>query len=127
EEPDVDVAALGPSTEPGQHRFDRLVGGEPSVDAQLRGHADLGVDHAVGGEVFHALVGHPFDGFGGLHARNGVFEGLEVQVEVAAVGTLGEPRLQLVGVGGGQRVSGLGGQLDDGGRAEPAVVVVVQE
>jgi hypothetical protein len=56
-----------------------------------------------------------------------VLEGLEVQVEVVAVGALGEPPRQLAGVGGGQCVAHLAGQLDDRGGPQPAVQVVVQE
>ena len=50
------LLALG---EPGQDRVDHLVQRQPRLEVLLGGVADLGVDHAVGGQVVDALAGHP--------------------------------------------------------------------
>ena len=41
------------------HRGDDLVEGQAAADVLLGGVADLGVDHAVGGQVLDALAGDP--------------------------------------------------------------------
>ena len=48
-----------PGVEPRLHGGDDLVEGEPGLDVLLGRVAHLGVDHAVVGEVVHALAGHP--------------------------------------------------------------------
>ena len=55
-------------------------------------------------------------------------ERLEIEGEVLAVGASQHPRRQFVGVGGGKvGVAGLVGQLDDGGRSEPSIEMVMEE
>jgi hypothetical protein len=56
-----------------------------------------------------------------------VHEGLQVALERAGVGRGAEPLLQLDRVGGGQLVAAARRQLDDRGRPQPAVEVVVQQ
>ena len=58
-----------------------LVEGQAPFRAQLRRHADLGVDDAVGGEVLGALGGDPDDRVALLHDPDRVGEGLEVELE----------------------------------------------
>ena len=74
------------------HGRDHLVEGQPGLDVLLGGVADLGVDDAVGGQVLDALAGHPGHRRTGLHHADGVVEGLQVALQRAGVGGLGEPR-----------------------------------
>ena len=91
-----------PMPEALQHGLDGVVEGEAPLEAQLGGHAHLGVDDAVVGQVLGALGRDPDDGVALLHHPDGVLEGLQVEHQVAAVRALGEPAGQLVDVGGGQ-------------------------
>lgn len=119
------LLAVGESS---QHGIDDRVEGHPAVDVQLGCEPHLGVDHRVGGQVFHALVGDAVQRLGRLHHRDGVGKRLQVALQRAAVRTRAKPRRQLVDVGGGQLVvPGLPGDLQHGRRAQPAVEVVVQQ
>ena len=80
-----------PAGEAVEDRLHHLVEGQPLLGAQLRRHAHLGVDHAVGGEVLGALVGDPLDGVTVLHHADRVGERLEVEDEVVALGAAVEP------------------------------------
>ena len=105
-----------------------LVERQAALGAQLRGHADLGVDDAVGGEVLGALGRDPGDRVALLHDAGRVVERLEVELERLAVGAAAEPRRQLVDVGGRQAVvAELGGEVDHRRGAQAAVEVVVEE
>ena len=100
----------------------------PGLGAQLRRHAHLGVDDAVGGEVLGALEGDPLDGVLVLHHADRVGERLEVQHEVVALGAAVEPVGEVVDVGRRQPVvAELAGQLDHRGRPHAAVEVVVEQ
>ena len=94
---------------------------------------DAVVDHCVPvldryGEVLDGLDARPTKCVGVLEHPDGVGEGLQVQLQVAAVRAPADQRGELVGVLAGQcRVPVLVGQLHDGGRAETAVEVVVQQ
>ena len=120
------LAAI-PSSKPVLHGRDDLLEGEPLVEVLLGGVADLGVHDAVGGQVLHALPGHPGEVVGALHHRDGVVEGLQVALQRAAVGRLGEPAAERLGVVGRQGVADLAGELDDRRGAQTAVEVVVQQ
>jgi hypothetical protein len=89
------------------------------------GPPQLGVNAAVGGEVEHGLPGHPGEVLGPLHDGDRVHERLEVALERAGRGCLGEPRPECVGLGR-QLVADLGGDLGDSGRPDPAVEVLVE-
>ena len=104
-----------------------LVEGQPLGDVLLGRVAHLGVHDAVGGQVLHALAGDPGQRRGGLHHRDRVVERLEVALQRAGVGGLGEPAAERLGVGRGQLVADLGGEVDDRLRPEPAVEVVVEQ
>jgi hypothetical protein len=93
----------------------------------LRRIAHLGVDHAVGGQVQRALPGHPVQPGLGLHHRDGVREGLQVAFERPRVGGRGEPPAESLRIRLGKRVADVGGELDDGLRAQATVQVVVQQ
>ena len=62
--------------EAGVDRLDDLLEGQALDQVLLGGVADLGVDHPVGGEVLHALAGHPVQPRLGLHHRQGLVERL---------------------------------------------------
>ena len=79
---------------------DDLVEGEALLDVLLGGVADLGVHHAVRGQVLDALARHPGDRRAGLHDADRVVEGLEVAHQRAGVGGLGEPAAERLGVVG---------------------------
>ena len=111
-----------------EHRLDRLVEGQPLLGAQLGGHPHLGVHHAIGGEVLGAFGRDPGDRVGPLHDPERVGERLEVELEALAIGAAPEPRAEFVDVGRRQGgVAVLGGEIDDGRRAEAAVEMVVEE
>ena len=78
-----------------QHGLDDLVQAQPAGQVQLGGEPDLGVDHAVGGQVLGALGGHPDQRLAGLHDPDGVLERLQVQLQRAASADLAHPRGQL--------------------------------
>ena len=89
---------------------------------------DLGVHHAVGRQILGALACHPHDRVRGLHHPDGVGERLEVQRQVLAVGAALHPCCESFGVGRGKvAVAGLVGQLDDRGRSQAPVEVVVED
>ena len=114
--------------EPGEDRFDHLVQREALLGVEFGCEPHLGVDDAVGREVFGTFAGDPFDGGRRLHHADGVGEGLQVEGEILAVGSPQHPRRELVGVGGGETlISGLVGQFDDRGGAEAAVEMVVEQ
>ena len=114
--------------EPGEHRADHLVEGQPLFEVKFGGEAHLGVDDAVGGEVFHAFSGDPAQRAQGLHHRDRVPEGPQVLDEGSGVGAVDEPPPQLLGILGGQLgIPRLACQVDDGGRAQPTIEVVVQD
>jgi hypothetical protein len=74
----------------------------------------LGVDDAVGRQILGALRRDAMQGLGRLQDRHRVREGLEIQLEVPAIGTPGEPLRELGRILGRERaVSHLTGQLDD--------------
>ena len=111
-----------------EHRLDRLVEGQPLLGAQLGRHPHLGIHDAIGGQVLGAFGRDPGDRVGPLHDPEGVGEGLEVELEALAIGAAPEPRAQVVDIGRRQGgVAVLGGEIDDGRRAEAAVEVVVEE
>jgi len=90
--------------------------------------ADLGVDDAVGRQILGAFGRNPLERLQGLHDRHGVGKPFQVEDEVLAVCTPPEPGGEVVRVGGRETdVACLAGELDDGGGAEPAVEVVVEE
>ncbi len=106
------------------HRVER----QPAVQVLLGGEAALGVHDAIGCQVLGALVGDALQGLGGLHHPDGVREPLQVQLQRLAVSPPGEPHRQLLRVAGRQaRIALLGRQIGDGGGAQPAVQVVVQQ
>ena len=92
----------------------------------LGGVANLGVHHAVGGQVDSALPGRPNQVLLALHDGHGVAERRQVALEGAGIGALHEPVAQRLRVAGRQRVPDLA-NLDDRLRAQPAVEMVVQE
>jgi hypothetical protein len=101
--------------------------GQSLLLVQLRREAHLRVHHTVGGEVGHRLGGDALDRGLGLHHGERVLERRQVLQDVARVGATGEPGLQRVDVGLGQRPTDRVGQLDDRRRAQTAVEVVVQQ
>src|SRR5580700_3321544 len=111
-----------------EDRLDHLVQAQPAFGVQLRREPDLGVDHAVGGQVRGALGRDPPQRVRGLHDRDRVPERVQVDLEVAAVRAFGQPAGQLLDVVAGQvAVTDLVGQLEDGLRAQAAVQVIVQQ
>ena len=117
-----------PSSKPALDRGDDLVEVEPAGDVLLGGVADLGVHDAVGGQVLDALAGDPRQRLGRLHHRDRVVEGLEVPLQRAGVGRLGEPateRRRRRARAAAWPISR--GQLEDRRRPQPSVEVVVQQ
>ena len=111
-----------------EHGVDHLGQCEPAGDVQLGCEAHLGVHDPVGREVLRALRGHAHERRSGLHDADRVREGLEIALEGARVGRLDEPAAERDRIGGGQAVvAGLVGELDDRGRTQSTVEVVVQE
>ncbi len=106
------------------HRFQR----QALLDVQLGGEPDLGVDDAVGGQVLGALGGHPDQRVHALQHGHRVPERLQVALQRTGVRRGQEPAAQLVGHRGRQAlVADRVGQLEDRGRPQPAVQVVVQQ
>ena len=113
------------SEQPGLHH---LIQAQPALRGQLGCVANLGIHHAVRGQVQGTLGGDPLDGRGCLHHADRVRESVEVQLQALPVRTLPEPATQLPGVVRRQpRVAGLTGQLDDGQGSQASVQVVVQQ
>ena len=125
--PDRVVDCSHPLVEPPLDGPDDLVERQAAGDVLLGGVAHLGVHDVVGGEVLHALARDPGQGVGLLHHRDGVVEGLEVALQRARVGRLGEPAAQRLGALRRQLVPDLVGELDDRRRTQTAVEVVVQQ
>ena len=94
---------------------------------QLGRKTHLGVDHAVGRQVLGALGRDPDQRLPGLHHRHGVAEGLEVQLEPAALRGGRSHSARPAASSAGSRRYPPGGQLDDGLRAQPTVEVIVQQ
>lgn len=80
-----------PVCEPGQHGVHDVVKSEAGVDVQLRRKADLGVHHAIGGEVFDAFGGHAMQRGRRLHDTHRVRESLQILLQRATVGGGPEP------------------------------------
>ena len=119
---------LGPDLEPLEVRGDDLVERHAPFRRELRGVAHLSVGDAVRGEILGALRGDADDGVAFLHDADGVGEGLEVELERLAVGAATDMRREFVGVGRRQTgVAVFRGQVDDRGRSQAAVEMVVQE
>src|SRR5580692_5775724 len=111
-----------------ENRLDHLVQAQPAFGVQLRHEPDLGVDHAVGGQVRGAFGRDPAQRVRGLHDRDRVPERVQVDLEVAAVRAFGQPAGQLLDVVAGQvAVADLVGQLEYGLRAQAAVQMIVQQ
>ncbi len=108
------------------HRLDRLRHGQPAAQVLLGRPAGLGVDHAVRGLILDELPRHPLQLRVRLHYRDGVLEGLQVAHQRPGVGRLEEPVGQGAGVVRGQLMIDLRSQFQHGGRAQPAVQMVVQ-
>ena len=87
------------ASETARDGVDDRVEREPGGDVQLGREPDLGVDHAVGGEVDRRLVGDPLDRLRPLHHGERVLERGQVLQEVGGLGAGGEPALQRVDVG----------------------------
>ena len=128
---DLDLAAgLGHGVhagfEAGLHGLDNFVQAQALLQVLFGCPAHFAVDHAVVGEVLDEFLGDAEQAFLGLHHGDGVVEGFEVADQRAGVGGFAEPLPQRDRIGRGQRVADGLGQLDDGGRAEPAIQVVVK-
>ena len=122
------AARLATLPETVEHGLDHLVQAEPALGVQLGREPHLGVHDPVGGQVLGAFGGDPAQRVRGLHHPDRVPEGVQVDLQVTAVRTLGEPLGQLFFVVGGQAVvARLAGQLEDGPRPQAAVQVVVQQ
>ena len=128
-----DGAALGargllPVGETGQHGVHHRVQRQATIDVQFGREPDLGVHHVVGGQVFDTLVRHPVQRLGRLHHPDRVRERFQVAHQRSAVRGGAEERRELVDVGRGQVVVAVRrGQLQHGGRTQPAVEMVVQQ
>src|SRR5450631_2509507 len=95
---------------------------------ELRGIANLGIDHPVGGEVPHALAGNPMQPVNCLHHDQSPLESGEVALERARVGTVAEPGPQCARLASRKPLVTNGvSQLDDRLRSQSTVEVVVQE
>jgi hypothetical protein len=121
------AASRTPLAKPGLHRLDHRLQRQPAPGAQLGRVTDLGVHDTVGGQVEHGLRGDPLQRLLPLQHRDGVRERLEVAHQGTRRGRGDEPGRQLRGVGAGQLVAHLVGQLDERAGAQAAVEVVVQQ
>ena len=111
-----------------EHRGGGLVEGQALLGAQLGRHPDLGVDHAVGSQVLGAFGRDAGDRVGPLHDPERMRKSLEVELEALAVGATSEPGSEVVDVGGRERVVAvLGCQIDDRGRPQSPIEMVVEE
>ena len=107
------AASRSPRRNPAVTAADDGLERQPALLVQLGSEPHLGVHDAVGGEVERALVGDALDVLLGLHHGERVLERGEVLQQVLGCGAGGEPRLQLAGVGRGERPADLVGELDD--------------
>ncbi len=103
---DPDLAPVGPGVllalpEPFEDVLDDVVEAQSALEMLFGREPHLRVDHAVVGQVLRALARDPAQTDRGLHHRDGVREGLEVELERTAVGGVPEPR--------GESVRRLGG------------------
>ena len=112
--------------EPFLDGLDNLVQGQSLLQVLLRCPAHFAVHHAVVREVLHELLGDAEQAFLGLHDGDGVVERLKVADQRAGVGGFAEPFAQRDGVCGREGVAHCLRQLNDGGRAQAAVQVVVK-
>ena len=95
---------------------------------QLGREPHLGIHDPVGGQVLGAFGGDPAQRLRGLHHPDRVPEGVQVNLQVTAVRTLGEPLGQLFFVVRGQVVvARFLRQFEDRPRPQAAVQVVVQQ
>ncbi|SKW18778.1 Uncharacterised protein [Mycobacteroides abscessus subsp. massiliense] len=102
--------------------------GQAGIDVQLGSEAHLGVHHAIGREVLHALGGHAVQRRRRLHHTHGVREGLQVLLQRATVRGGTEPRSQGTLVLGRQAlVPRFPGQVQDGAGPQPPVEMVMQK
>ncbi len=109
-------------------RLHDLVQREPALRRQLGRVTDLGVHDTVCRQVLRTLSGHTSDGGGRLHDADRVPETLQVQLQRATVSPRTEPTAQLDGILGRQAsVARLLGELDDSGRSQPAIEMIVQQ
>ena len=119
--------SLGADAEPFEHGFDRLVERQATARTELRGHPDLGIDDAVGGQILSAFRRDARDRIRPLHDPERVGERLEVKLQALAVGATADPSRQVVDVGRWECVIAvLGCQIDDRGRSQTPVEVVVE-
>ena len=110
---------------PGVHDF---LHGQAAVHVELRGDPQLGVDHAVPGEILHGLAGDAGQRRRGLRDGRGVGERLEVRGQAARVSGLHEPAGDLLGITGGQGiVTRPIGELDESGGTHPAGQMIVED
>ncbi len=93
---------------------------------QLGGEPDLGVDHAVGGQVDRRLVGDPLDRLRLLHHGERVLERRQVLQEVGGLGAAVNQRCSVSTSVDGSPAD-LVGEFDHGLRPQPAVEMVVQQ
>jgi hypothetical protein len=107
-------------------RIHRLPQGEPGTGAEFRRPAHLGVHDAVGCDILHVLAGDAAQRDGVLQQGDGEVESLKIRGQVAAARLLHEPTGEPARIRGGQFDSSRGGQVDDGGRSQRTVEVVVQ-
>ena len=112
--------------EPALDGLDGVVQAESLAQVLLGGPAHLAVDHAVLDEVLDEFACHAGQRGLGLHHSDGVVEGFQVAFQRPGVGGGTEPGAEFLGIGGGKFVSRIGGQLDDGLRAQPPIEVVVE-
>lgn len=111
-----------------QNGVDDVVERQPAADVQLRREPHLGIDHRIGGQVLRAFEGDPIQGLGSLHHRHRVRKRFQVALQRAAVRLGAKPTCQRVDVSCRQVVvSDLPGNVQHGGRPQPAVEVIVQQ
>ena len=119
------LLALPQALDDGVHDF---LHGQAAVHVELRGDPQLGVDHAVPGEILHGLAGDAGQRLRGLRDGRGVGERLEVRGQAARVSGLHEPAGDLLGITGGQGiVTRPIGELDESGGTHPAGQMIVED
>ncbi len=126
--PDGEVGSRRTGGEANEHGIDDLVKAETLFGVEFGREPDLGIDDAVGGEVFGALTGNLRGRRCGLHHCDGVRECLEVQREILPVRPSQHPGRQRVGIGCGEAgLPDLVGEFDDCCRTQATVEVVVEQ